>query len=322
MTRSNAFWTLCCWLTGTALVDWLVGRTLTRAAIFMPKAPPMIVLYQAFAWIGQLAFTLTGILALVTLGALIWRMRRWMYGALSLVLGGLLLASLVFVVIPPVGWMSVGYHVLTLAAIALMGMHARKSSNLRLFVVPALAVGCGELYALSAALNNTLQFEGSGELTLALYNLGEALVAASGFALWWAYARGRADRRIWLLALVPALAFSIGYLANPSLTGVTAMWSTHLSLWLPWLLYALSIWCATSVVLVSWRGDRQIALAMALFAAGGYAPQLSTHAFLGLIALWLLADYPARASDALVRDSKPSGLEPSPRRFENQSARL
>jgi len=36
-----------------------------------------------------------------------------------------------------------------------------------------------------------------------------------------------------------------------------------------------------------------------LLAAGGYAPQLSTHAFLGIVALWLLV--PSATQPALDR---------------------
>lgn len=310
MNRADFFLTLCRWLACAALVDWLVGRTLTRAAIHMPKAPPVLALYQIMGVVGQFAFVLTGILALVTLGALIWQTRRQWHGALAVVLSILALASLVFVIIPPVGWWSVVYQVLALAALVLIGAQARRKGNLRVWLVPATAVVCGELYQLSAALNNALHFSDPAPFTTVLFNLGEALVVASGFVLWWAYARGRARWRIWLLALLPALAFAAMYLFNPSITGITAIWSMGLSLYLPWLLYALSIWFVTVTLLVSLRGEGRVGLAILLFAAGGYAPQLSTHAFLILIALWLLAvsqapaNVPAsRASNALAAQS-------------------
>jgi len=56
------------WLTLAALADWLITRTLTRSAIFMPKSPPVIAVYQALTVIGQLAFTLTALVALIVIG--------------------------------------------------------------------------------------------------------------------------------------------------------------------------------------------------------------------------------------------------------------
>ncbi|MEK7786218.1 MAG: hypothetical protein AAB658_12470, partial [Chloroflexota bacterium] len=52
------------WLTIAALADWLITRTVTRTAIFMPKPPPVVAAYQALTLLGQLAFTVTGLLAL------------------------------------------------------------------------------------------------------------------------------------------------------------------------------------------------------------------------------------------------------------------
>lgn len=289
MSRADFFLTLCRWLACAALLDLFIGRTLTRAAIHMPKSPFLLLMYQAVGVVGQFAFTVTGVLALVTLGVLIWRTRRQWYGGLSLVLVGLGVSSLVFVVVPPTGWLGVGYHTLVLAAVALIGAQARRSAELRVWIVPAMAVVCGELYALSAALSNTLAFNEPAALNLMFFNLGEGFIVASSFVLWWALARGRANLRIWVLAFVPALAFAAMYLANPSITGIMSIWSMGLSLWLPWPLYALSIWLVTITLLVSWRGEGRIAFGILLFVASGYAPQLSAHAFLGLIGLWLLA---------------------------------
>ena len=41
------------WLVWAALADWLVTRTLTRSAIFMPKTPAVIAVYQALTLAGQ-----------------------------------------------------------------------------------------------------------------------------------------------------------------------------------------------------------------------------------------------------------------------------
>lgn len=288
MNRADFFLTLCKWLACAAVADWLLGRTFMRAAIHIPKPPPILALYEILGVVSQFAFVLTSVLALSALGVLVWQQRRKWHGALSFVLSVLVLASLVFVVIPPLEWWSVGYHLFVLAAIVLMGAQARRANNLRVWLVPALAVACSELYVLSAAFNNASGMD-AGFFNLLWFNLGELLIAASGIVLWWFLARRRATRRINFLALAPALLFSASFLLNPSMTGIMAIWSTGLSLYLPWVIYSLSIWGACVTFLVYLRADVRVSIALVLFAAGGFAPQLSAHAFLSLLGLWLLA---------------------------------
>jgi len=84
------------------------------------------------------------------------------------------------------------------------------------------------------------------------------------------------------------LAFVVAHLANPAMTAIIAIWSTGLTLYLPWPLYAVSLWLAGVVVIASVRRGDTVGWAILLLAAGGYTPQLSTQVLLGLIALWLL----------------------------------
>lgn len=300
MTHAEIFLTVCKWLACAAAFDWLVGRMLLRAAIHMPKAPPVLALYQILGGVSQFAFVLTGVLALAALGILIFEQRHTQRGALSFVLGALAALSLAFVFIPPFGWWSVAYHLLALAAIVLIGLQARHAHNLRAWLAPALAVACSELYVLSAALNNALGMN-AGFLNLFWFNLGELFVAASGILWWWFLARRRAPRRASLLGIVPALIFTVAFLVNPSMTGILAIWSTGVSLYLPWVVYGLSIWGASVTFFVFLRADARVSIALGLLAAGGLAPQLSAHAFLSLLGLWLLA-----IADIAIRPMNPS----------------
>ncbi|HEX6385846.1 MAG TPA: hypothetical protein VF177_14345, partial [Anaerolineae bacterium] len=52
------------WLSIAAIVDWLITRTVTRAAIHVPKSPVMISGYQATNLVGQVAASLVALLAL------------------------------------------------------------------------------------------------------------------------------------------------------------------------------------------------------------------------------------------------------------------
>lgn len=100
------------------------------------------------------------------------------------------------------------------------------------------------------------------------------------------------------------------HLAAPALTGILAIWSTGLTLYLPWPLYALSLWLACAVVAGSLRRNDPTGWAILLLAAGGYAPQLSTHVFLGLVALWLSPPGEEPAPVAVSEGAEP-GLSPA-----------
>lgn len=283
------------WFTLAAAADWLIGRTLTRSAIFMPKPPPVLILYQVLNLAGQLAATLVGLLSL---GLLLWitwyewhtRRARW----LTLALLGQAGVSLIFMVVIPSGWGLVANHLAGLIAVGMIASRSFSQTNQAIgqraaLLLPALAILAGKVYQLMPALYVALHWPGPPPLTETLFNLGELLVVFSSVGLWWAYGRGAAWWG-WLAAALPVLAFAVMYLANPALTGIMAIWSTGLSLYLPWPLYAASLWLAGATVIASLRRNHPAGWAILLLAAGGYAPQLSTQALLGLIALWLLGN--------------------------------
>lgn len=283
------------WLALAALLDWLLTRTLTRSAIFMPKAPLVIGLYQAIGIVGQIVATLSALLALTALAWHAWR-SGGRFGS-GLLAASLLLLSLAFVVVPPAGWLAVTYQGLLLGAIALTGRQMLGSGLSRdqkiAGCLAALALALSALYQVIPALYAALRWPGPPPLAVWLFDAGELIVVACPAALWRAYGRG-AGRGVWLLAAVPALVFAGLRLTNPALTGILAIWSTGLTLYLPWPLYALSLWLAGVTVLASLRRGEWAGWAVLMLMAGGYAPQLSTQAFLGLIALWLLAAPKAR----------------------------
>lgn len=283
------------WLTLAALADWLIGRTVARLAIFMPKSPPVIAVYQALGFVGQLAATLTGLLALGALGWVAWRERRDRGGiALPLALIGLGGFSLLSLVSAPSGWLTVGGHLLTLMAAGMIVWRMRRgeapASRRIAVLLPALAFLIGVLYQIGPAWYQALRWPGPPSFSGDLFNLGELLVVLSPIGLWWAYRlASRGNLLAYTVAALPALAFSAMYVVNPALISILSIWSVGLTLYLPWLLYAMSLWLAGATVIVLLRQRDPAGPAILLLATAGYTPQLSTQVFLGLIALWMLA---------------------------------
>jgi hypothetical protein len=151
-------------------------------------------------------------------------------------------------------------------------------------------------------LYHTASLVGPPAISEPAFYAGELFIPLSILALWWAYGRP-SPMRGWLLGAIPALVFTAARLASPSMTGIIAIWSTGMTLYLPWPFYAFSLWLAGVTVIATLRRDEPAGLAVLLLMCGGYAPQLSTQAFLGLIALWLLSPSPLSVSPKTWRQS-------------------
>jgi hypothetical protein len=301
------------WLALAALVDWLITRTLARAAIFMPKAPPVLAVYQALILGGQVASALGALLALLGMGWLAWQFWKGRKGLLSLALLALAIFSLVSLAIPPEGPLHLMVHLLYLVAIvwiiAPTWRRTTSAADKIAVLVPALALFTGGLYQASQILYSAFGLPGSPGFALGLFNLGELFVVLTPIGIWWVYwylgyARGggavslRRDGTWWVRSVtlplqtsIPAIGFAAFTLANPSMAGILAIWSTGLTLYLPWPVYALSLWLFGATFLALRKQDHPAAWALLLLAAGGFAPQLSSQIFYGLIGLSLFSIY-------------------------------
>ena len=280
------------WLALAASADWLLGRTLTRSAIFMPKAPPVLLAYQGMNVVARLALTASALLAHAGLLRLAWWLYQRSYRRLPAALVTLSLLNLagLFQAFGP--GLALAYHIVALWALVEIARLAAKASTGWVqgltWALPAAALAAGKLHQALASLPGVLPFTAQPRLSLALFDVGEGLVVASALVFGWAFARKLPHRWTWPVASVPPLAFSLMYLAVPSMAAVVSIWSIGLTLYLPWPLYALSLWAATAASLASLRRGHPAGLAIPLLMAAGYAPQLSSQFGFGLIALWLL----------------------------------
>lgn len=280
------------WLGIAALLDWLVTRTLARGAIFMPKSPAVIAIYDGITRLGQVASTTAALLALVVVCWLGWHelKSRRSWGA-GLALFMMVALSVWGLFQPATGWQAFSFQLLyifCLLAFTIKGWDsaAGRNQKISLLLVAATLI-VSHLFQLVAAVNQAITRPGSLELTRVLFNPGELLVLLSIAALWWAYGRTVAWKT-WLASAFFTSLFVVPRLLNPSMTGILSIWSTGLSLYLPWPLYAAALLLACVTCITCLRRGDPAGWALLLLAAGGYAPQLSYQAFLGLAALWLL----------------------------------
>jgi hypothetical protein len=267
--------------------------------MFMSKSPLMISIYQTLGAIGQAALTLTGLLAIIALLWIAWRARQRSLWPLLLIARVTLSLALIFVA--PTGWLRVIDHGLTLIIVSALLAQNWRSGVTRMrrlaWAPPALALFCGVLYQLLPALAEALNLAATPAWAGTIFNLGELLIVLSPIGLAWIN-RAHFNRKIYVLALIPALLFTLAHFANPAMTGIIAIWSMGLTLYLPGPLYAISLWLLGAVVIGSIGRREPIGWALLLLAAGGYAPQLSTQVFIGLVALWLMIPTPPAGQPA------------------------
>lgn len=280
------------WLAIAALADWLITRTVTRSAIFMPKTAAMITIYEGLNTAGLFATTLCSLLVLVVLGWMSWQ--HWQstkQATLPLLWTSLLVLSLAFLFVLPTGGLVLGYYILVLLTLLAIGRQIYRSrSNLHgkfVGMLPVLALAVGAAYQLVPALYDILGWHGPPVVSEPLFNLGEFIVVLCPVGWWWIYGRG-ASWKTWVVGSLPALVFTVMRLATPAMTGTIAIWSIGLTLYLPWPLYVGGLWLLAVTVIVLLRRRDPSGWALLLLAASGYAPQLSTPVLAGLVALWLL----------------------------------
>lgn len=277
-----------------AVMDWLLARTISRAAIFMPKTPLIISVYEGLTFAGQVAATLTSLLAVLAVGWLSWRLKREGHSPLvSLSLVALIPSALLFTVIPSGSWTNFARQGLLIGALLLLWSNVSRglSKRLRLaWIIPLVGlIGGGLYHQLSALSAEGIQLPLS---SLVFYRIAEGAALTGAFSLWWVYGRPRMSPRVALVASVPALLFMIGYLLQPATTAALAIWSTGFPMNLPWYFYISALWAAAATVLVTRCPLPQVSTGILLLLAGGLAPQWSTYALLGLITIGVIAEDP------------------------------
>ncbi len=116
-----------------------------------------------------------------------------------------------------------------------------------------------QYYALAHLLYRMLDVTELPPLTVAALRLGEGLVVAAGFAVFWAWGARRWRRAGPLglaIAVVLVLSFVLGTLSPSSTVAILALWTTGLSLFPPLPLYILSLTLYLLTLAACWRsGD-------------------------------------------------------------------
>lgn len=306
------------WLVAAALVDWLVLRTLTRLAIFMPKPPIVISIYQIVTGLGQIASTLAGLLTIAALFWMAWKaFARREDRLLASTWVILIYLSILFLFVQAQAELAVANQLILGVALVLSMFSAWNGSIPRerrfSVILPALALFAGVIGRIAQLAQLPLS-------PAAIFQVGEIFAVLTPVLLWWVYSR-RASLSVWLVAALPAVAFTTFRLFDPATAGILAIWSTGMTLFLPWPVYTLSLWLGGVMILAS-RREAAAGAALLLLASGGLAPQLSHQVFMGLIGLRLLGLIMTGRERSIVQDATGSNASLSSKRITYETPRL
>ncbi len=290
-------------LLAAALLETVLLRLVTRVGVHLPKDEAVAGAFQVASFLGSLAFNFASLLAIglavLLLGSLALRIEsgvgRLALAALSLaMLAGL---GLSLATGAPEADALFGLAITLLVGVLGLVLVRREATPLPGRVALVLMVAayfCYQYYTLAHLSYRLLDYSTLPPLTMAALRLGEGLVVAAGGAVFWAWGVGRWRRLgpiglglVVLLVLVVALSS----LSPASTMSILALWTTGLSLFLPFPVYLLSLGLFLVTLVACWRsGDAFWTTAgLLLLLLAGYMPEATYHHLLLLLGIAFLS---------------------------------
>ena len=285
-------------LAAGALAETVLLRLLVRVGVHFPKEGAVVTLFEGFSWLGSFAFNLSSLLALLAGAVMLvlllqqplgWRRHLLAFAALVLA------AGLAFSAAGPSAGANLLFGLGGVALAAAMVSVALDNTAARLTAaLVAAAYLSYQFYSLSHQVWRLQGWTSLPPFSSRALTVGEALVVAAAFAAFWAWGKPR-----WHhlgkggLALVTAttLVVALARLTPDSTISILAIWTSGLSLYLPWPIYLIGLWLYLATLLACWRERTAwpLGTGLLLLLLAGYMPQDSYHHLLLLLGLALLA---------------------------------
>ncbi|MDP2950486.1 MAG: hypothetical protein Q8P22_13245 [Chloroflexota bacterium] len=303
-------------LVAAGLTELLLLRMLSRVGVHIPKEGLVLEGYSLLTSLGSFAFNVATVLAplsLVALTYLLTRSARVGPAALGIAtLSGLLALLFWSLVLPLVGTgpeANIAFGMTSAGLLVLLA--APYWTNGEVALARRIAVGlmvaaflCSAYYTLSNTAYHLLGWTGSPPYGLPILGLGEALVVATGFAVFWAWGswrwlkEWRAHKMLLALPSIVAILLLGSYLANGSTSAILALWTTGLTLYLPLPLYLASFWLYLVTVSGCLGGGQRTyeGWALLLLLVAGYNLELTYQHLLAVVAVLVLTRGAALAS--------------------------
>lgn len=277
-----------------ALTELLLMRTFYRVGLYLPKEGSFRVVHSASTAVGSWAFNLSAVLAVFALAMLAHRAWGNARRGVAVGLAGFLALSMLATAtgalgVAPVVRISFGATIVLLIRPALRGsgdrVHRAALGAIGAAVLlSAAAAGVGDVGRVSPV---TMAARGIEPLQLA----GEAIVVVSAFLVFAAWVREPPVRLApMLLGVVPAALLLAAWRGDGAATGIIALWTVGLRLYLPQIAYVLALW-AFAAAATGWLRTRPFRSAgLVLLFAGGFLMDSTYLLALVLLGVVLLTD--------------------------------
>lgn len=290
-------------LVAAALLETALLRLVTRIGVHLPKEGGVSSAFEAASLLGSLAFNFASVLAIalavVLLGAMVLRMEsgvgRLTLAALSLAMLWGLGLSLATDGAAADALFGVAVTLLVgLVGLVLVRREEMPPAGRLAVALMVIAYFCYQYYALTLLSYRLLDYTAAPPLGIASLRLGEGLVVAAGGAVFWAWGVER-WRRVGLLGLVVVavlvVGVALGGVAPASTMSILALWTTGLSLFLPFPLYLVALGLYLVTLVACWRsGDAfWTAAGLLLLLLAGYMPETTYQHLLLLLGVGFLS---------------------------------
>lgn len=281
-------------LAAAALLEVALQRTFYRVGLFLPREGPFRVAYALLTGLGSFAFNLASVLAYLAAGWLAVRAvrsgRRATGAAIASFGTAALLAALGGGTPGPALRPLFAAATIAVAWPALRPGHAGAGATRR-------ALGRWAAGAVAAAmLASTYASAGAGDGgtpgAVGAQLAGEALVLVAALLLAATWAAAGAPGRGAGLAVgaIAGAGFLAGWAAAPAVTGILALWTVGLRLFLPVPLYAVALAGHAAAAAGWWRAGSLRGPALCLLLAAGFLLDSTYGQLLALLGLAVVVD--------------------------------
>ncbi|HLA47390.1 MAG TPA: hypothetical protein VJ207_07475 [Thermoplasmata archaeon] len=304
-----------------AFLEAFIGRAVTRAFPLMPPGPASTFLFETFGRVSVFLFNLGVILVVLILVLVLWALRvgtrrlpLFQDRIATFAIAFLVLSLGSFLIRDPVMLVALTILFLAVAVGALIATAAPSPSPWpRAFSALALTVyGASRYFVLASAIGQLGQSTAAPVGGLEALYLAEAAASLAPIPLFASvYLKPPRNPRVRIPVLIPSIVaglFVFVVFANPAITAAIAKASFGFTLFLPFPIYALGLWLATSSFLLL-RRTRALAKAygIALVMIAGIDLVLTYQALLataGLL-LWAIEEERAGPTPATMARAAP-----------------
>ena len=290
-------------LIAAVLAETLLLRIVVRVGVHVPKHDVFTGLFEMASTFGSLAFNFASVLALILLTLVLTFMiaskRSRAFSPLIAFLSVALFLGLFLTLVTNTPEADALFGVAAaLLAITILIAAVRTSD-----LTPAVAIALGlivaaylsyEYYTLSYVFYRILDYAAIPPLSLDALRLGEALamVAAGAVFFAWGLPRwGTIGRAGAAVVAVVLLTLTVAGLSPVSTMAILALWTTGISLFLPFPIYllALALFLLTIVACFRDRDGSRIAAGLLLVLLAGYMAESTYQHLLFLLGIFFLS---------------------------------